>query len=822
MFPREYDGSTVKEWAGDSQFRAWRADLARYRKWGYTAWGSEGFWALTVYRAQRGLLPYKERAWAKAPRAGLALAKKLLSVVTHINLDVEAEIGPGMLIPHSGPVRVHAEAKIGADCALHHVVTIGAGTRPGAAQIGDHVMVGCHAAILGPVRIGDCAMVGASSLVLSDVPAYATAVGVPARVVTPQQEQTPRTHAASSVPALLRGEPLDGPLTNAFEALRQNARARPDARALSYVDEHGAAVHLSYAALFAAACRARAHLTHTLAEDEPVLILARRTPDTVALMLGAIGAERAFSCINPRWRWPQLSRVLARTGAHHLFVDGASAQALAGASDDARQRLVLCEVASAARWGGQASTGPSETSRERVGAILFTSGSSGEPKGVCISSHDLAARARAEVHWFGLGQRDVLLNLLPFSFDVGLNLLLAAISAGAACVVSESWLPRDVLAAAERYEVTGIPCVPSIWQDFIHLELAFDTRHAHRSLRFITLSGGDLAPALRAQLGKVAPGVSVFKTYGQTEAFRATSLRPELFAAHGESVGVPFPGVTVCVVRKDGSLAVRGEVGELVHAGLGVMMRYLGEPARSDAKLRPSPCDPDALAIYTGDNAFIDDAGFVHVVGRDDEMLKLNGNRVYPSEVRSALCELPGVRDAIVLGERGRSGEPLLFAFVSTREATSASELTRAARALLPGYMVPAHILVKDELPRTASGKPDGEALRAEARALLSADGVGRDTGREAPLPFLVEVVERQIVEFVRARVDAAFDPRVHALAGLLDSIVLIELAQALEAGLGLPVAIARLSSAAMASSESLARAILAEAAPHAPLRAVG
>jgi serine O-acetyltransferase len=183
-----YDGDKVKMWAGASQWRAWRADLARFRKAGYSGWGSEGFWALTVYRLRhfaRGARP----RWLWLPwRMGLAVVNKILTVVTHINLHPQAQIGPGMLIPHVGPIQVFPWAKIGADCAIHHVCTIGAGSTPGGPSIGDHVMIGCHACILGPVNVGDGARIGAGAVVVHDVPAGATAVGVPARAVGELQE----------------------------------------------------------------------------------------------------------------------------------------------------------------------------------------------------------------------------------------------------------------------------------------------------------------------------------------------------------------------------------------------------------------------------------------------------------------------------------------------------------------------------------------------------------------------------------------------------------------------------------------------------------
>jgi serine O-acetyltransferase len=179
----KYDRDTVKRWAGDSQWRALLADYQRFRLHGYSGWGSEGLWGLAIYRMQRAIRTSRRR-WLWTPAAVLvAVVRKLLVIVTGIDLHPDAEIGAGLLIQHASQVRVIQGAKIGVDCALSQICTIGAGATPGAATIGDHVYISPHSCILGPVIIGDGATVAANSLVMSDVPAGHTAIGVPARVL---------------------------------------------------------------------------------------------------------------------------------------------------------------------------------------------------------------------------------------------------------------------------------------------------------------------------------------------------------------------------------------------------------------------------------------------------------------------------------------------------------------------------------------------------------------------------------------------------------------------------------------------------------------
>jgi serine O-acetyltransferase len=189
----KYDRDTVKQWAGNSQWRALQADYQRFRLHGHSGWGSEGFWAVAIYRVQRALRRSPTpRLWAPA-HVLLAILRKFLVIVTGVDLHPGAEIGAGLMILHGSQIRVTKGVKIGADCVLGQICTIGAGATPGVANIGDHVYISPHSCILGPVTIGDGATIAASSLVLSDVPAGHTAIGVPARILPRFKVQTFRT-----------------------------------------------------------------------------------------------------------------------------------------------------------------------------------------------------------------------------------------------------------------------------------------------------------------------------------------------------------------------------------------------------------------------------------------------------------------------------------------------------------------------------------------------------------------------------------------------------------------------------------------------------
>jgi serine O-acetyltransferase len=193
-----YDPDTVKEWAGNSQWRALQADYQHIRLFGRSGWRSEGFWVVAIYRMQRALRKSRTPGlWAPAIVL-LAVARQLLRILTGLELHPDSEIGAGLIFLHDSQIRVARGVKIGVDCILGHVCTIGAGSTPGFPTIGDHVYISPHSCILGPVTIGDGATIAASSLVLSDVPAGHTAIGVPARILPRLKSQQ---GARENVPA---------------------------------------------------------------------------------------------------------------------------------------------------------------------------------------------------------------------------------------------------------------------------------------------------------------------------------------------------------------------------------------------------------------------------------------------------------------------------------------------------------------------------------------------------------------------------------------------------------------------------------------------
>jgi acyl-coenzyme A synthetase/AMP-(fatty) acid ligase len=351
-----------------------------------------------------------------------------------------------------------------------------------------------------------------------------------------------------------------------------------------------------------------------------------------------------------------------------------------------------------------------DNSSEKALWCLFTSGSTGSPKGVLISGEDLLRRAVTEIEDYELTDQDSLLSLLPFSFDVGLNQLLSCFLSGAHLVILNSWFPRDILTAVRSQNINGISGVPSIWTEALAYPKGPDFEQNTQALRYITVSGGDLSKNQLLQLRQYFRNVKIFKTYGQTETFRSSMLKPFDFERKMTSVGHPLKGTEVFVLNDKGEIAPPDTEGEIVHYGVGTMLGYLNDLEGTSEKLRKMK-EPGSKAmkegkwVFTGDRGRMDEEGYLYVLGREDGMIKTLGHRVYPKEIESCILEHEHVKNAAVVGIKDERKGQAIIAEVVSNGVLNKQSLIVYLKERLPYYMVPGEINVVEYLPMTESGK---------------------------------------------------------------------------------------------------------------------
>jgi acyl-CoA ligase (AMP-forming) (exosortase A-associated) len=477
----------------------------------------------------------------------------------------------------------------------------------------------------------------------------------------------------------------------------------PEAEALVVGDERQTYRELE-AAVGAAAS---ALLAHGLEPGDRIATWMGKTRLACIMPLAAARAGLVHVPINPVLKHAQAAHILFDSGAKLLIANRARLDSLASGD------LADAKAISLEDWAvGGDSLPPSSRDPQELAALLYTSGSTGRPKGVMLSHANLWLGAISVAHYLGLNPDDRTLAVLPLAFDYGQNQLLSAWASGGCAIGFDYLLPRDVIRAVGRHEVTVLAGVPPLW-----LQLAEqDWGEAGKTLRTLTNSGGHLPEPLVRRLRALFPKAKLHLMYGLTEAFRSSSLDPALVDAHPDSVGTAIPFAELMVVRPDGSEAAPGEEGELVHAGPLVAQGYWNDSERTSERFRPAPAlsKSGGTAVWSGDTVVKGEDGLLRFRGRDDAMIKVSGNRISPTEIEEAALASGAASDAAAFGiPDGRLGQAIVLVAVAEGERAE-ERLLAYFRRELPAHMLPQRIVWKDRLPVGSNGKLDRTALRAD------------------------------------------------------------------------------------------------------------
>ena len=338
-----------------------------------------------------------------------------------------------------------------------------------------------------------------------------------------------------------------------------------------------------------------------------------------------------------------------------------------------------------------------------LACLIYTSGTTGDPKGVMSDHSNVVFATASIIEYLENVESDVVINVLPLSFDYGLYQLLMTFRFGGTLVLERSFTyPAAILQRIEQEKVTGFPGVPTIYalllpMDFSGFKLS--------SLRYLTNTAAALPVNHIEELRKKFAGVTLYSMYGLTETKRTLYLPPVELDRRPGSVGVPIPGTEAWLEDDTGQRLGAGAVGELVVRGRHVMRGYWEAPEMTAKRYRLDPKTGDRLC-YTNDLFRMDEEGFFYFVSRKDDIIKSRGEKVAPKEVESAIYGIPGVREVAVIGVPDPVLGQAIKAFIAASDPSLTEKMVLAhCRAHLEDYMVPKTVEFCAELPKTSSGK---------------------------------------------------------------------------------------------------------------------
>lgn len=340
-----------------------------------------------------------------------------------------------------------------------------------------------------------------------------------------------------------------------------------------------------------------------------------------------------------------------------------------------------------------------------LAALLYTSGSTGTPRGVMLTHGNMTAALGMVNDYLEIGPQDIIHSALPLSSSYGLYQLLIGLASGATVVLDQGFaFPASCLARMQREQATVVAAVPTMLGWMARSPLL--ERHDLSRVRLVTSAAAALPAAHALALKRRLPQARVCVMYGQTECKRISYLDPDELEAHPDSVGRGLKGQDHRVIDADGKSVRPGEVGELIVRGPHVMRGYWRRPDESARKLRKLGSDAESW-LFTGDAFTVDAAGLLRFAGRKDEIMKIGGHKVSPAEIESVLCQIPEVLEAAVVGVADEQWGQVAAAFVVKMDGSSlhADDVRRYCSQRLRGYMVPRVVVFRNSLPKSASGK---------------------------------------------------------------------------------------------------------------------
>jgi long-chain acyl-CoA synthetase len=339
-----------------------------------------------------------------------------------------------------------------------------------------------------------------------------------------------------------------------------------------------------------------------------------------------------------------------------------------------------------------------------LASIIYTSGSSGIPKGVMLSHLNIRTNADSICQYLNLTADDIQMVVLPFFYVMGKSLLNTLFSVGGTIVINNKFaFTASVINQMVEERVTLFSGVPSTYAFLLNRSPLESFKNKLTALRCCTQAGGHMASSIKRKLISVLPEhTDICIMYGATEASaRLTYLDPGQLENKIDSIGKPIPGVQIKILDQNNREVPFGQTGELVASGNNIMLGYWKDTVTTAKVL-------DENGYHTGDQGYRDNDGFYYLKGRKDSLLKVGGHRINPQEVEDAIIETDLVIESVVIGAKDDLlGHKLIALAAPRNKDIDANMILAKCSQLLPKYKMPAQIKLVKFLPKNANGKID-------------------------------------------------------------------------------------------------------------------
>ena len=494
---------------------------------------------------------------------------------------------------------------------------------------------------------------------------------------------------------------------------------------------------IDYQTLYSSACRlSNGLLSRGMSRQSRVAVYLENSIESVISIFGILKAGGVFLVINPQVKSKKLSYILRDCSVWALITDSVGAQQIIDAqvsSPELKLMLVCdyereCRQESFSAEQGEGietvmfqsflnSFSDQEPPRSCIdidlASLMYTSGSTGDPKGVMLTHQNMVTAARSITQYLKNRPEDIILNYLPLSFDYGLYQVLMSVLFGGTVILERAFVyPYQAIRRILDEKVTGFPIVPAMAALLLQLRDLENYDFSH--VRYLSNTGQALPPMHIDGLKKAFKNAGIYSMYGLTECKRVSYLPPSELSRRPLSVGKAIPNTEVWLIDDAGNRIIEPwTVGELVIRGAHVMKGYWGKEEETAAGLKPGTY-PGERVLLSGDYFKMDEEGFLYFVSRKDDMIKSGGERISPREIEDVLYEIDGVSEVAVTGVPDEILGFAVKAFVVLKEGVdlTVEQKMDFCRQNLEHSRIPKEIEFRDSLPKSSSGKVCKRELR--------------------------------------------------------------------------------------------------------------